>query len=135
MIGRNLLSVMAAVRKGIVTIFDYERPRLEGFTVTVPLRSESDHLYLFVLELSADGSGAKDLAMTQSPMPSSGTGGWVIFIHRAWVFYASETALVSYSRKVSRTAMFAPCGRFNSLLTPKQSTTRSTGHSSCARGT
>ena len=40
-IGRNLLSVMAAAKKGIVTTFDYENPRLERFDVTVPLRSES----------------------------------------------------------------------------------------------
>ena len=44
-IGRNLFSVMAAAKKGFVTIFDYESPKLEGFDVSVPLRSESGDLY------------------------------------------------------------------------------------------
>ena len=54
---------MAAAKKGIATIFDYKNPRLEGFNVTVPLRSESGDLYSFVLDLSADRYGAKELAM------------------------------------------------------------------------
>ena len=62
-IGLNLFSVMTAAKKGIVTIFDYENHRLEGFNVTVPLRSESGDLYSFVLDLSADRYGAKELAM------------------------------------------------------------------------
>ena len=53
-IGRNPFSVMAAAKKGIATIFDYENSRLEGFNVTMPLRNESDDLYSFVLDLSAD---------------------------------------------------------------------------------
>ena len=53
-IGRNPFSVMAAAKKGIATIFDYENSRLEGFNVTMPLQNESDDLYSFVLELSAD---------------------------------------------------------------------------------
>ena len=62
-IGRNLFSVIIAAKKGIVTIFDYENPRLEGLNVTVPLRSKSGDLYSFVLELSVDRYGAKELAM------------------------------------------------------------------------
>ena len=62
-IGRNLFSVMTAGKKGIATIFDYENPRLEGFNVTAPLRSESGDLYSFVLDLNADRYGAKELAM------------------------------------------------------------------------
>ena len=62
-IGRNLFSVMTAAKKGIATIFDYENPRLEGFNVTVPLRSESCDLHSFVLDLSADRYGAKELAI------------------------------------------------------------------------
>ena len=62
-IGRNLFSVMTAAKKGIVTIFDYENPMLERFNVTVPLWSESGDPYSFVLDLSADRYGAKDLAM------------------------------------------------------------------------
>ena len=41
-IGRNLFSVLTAPKKDIATIFDYQNPRLEGFSVTVPLRNESD---------------------------------------------------------------------------------------------
>ena len=62
-IGCNLLSVMPAAKKGIVTIFDYENPTLEEFNVTVPLRSESDNSYSFELDLSVDRHGAKELAM------------------------------------------------------------------------
>ena len=62
-IERNLSSATAAVQKGLVTIFDYEKPRLEGFNVTVPLRSESGNLDSFVLDLSADGYGPRELAM------------------------------------------------------------------------
>ena len=54
---------MTAAKKGIATIFDYENPRLEGFNVTVPLRIESSDLYSFVLDLSADRYGTKELAM------------------------------------------------------------------------
>ena len=54
---------MTVAKKGIVTIFDCENPSLEGFNVTVPLRRESGDLYSFVLELSADRYGAKELAM------------------------------------------------------------------------
>ena len=62
-IGRNLFSVMTAAKKGIATIFDNENPRLEGFNVTERLRSESDELYLFVLDLSTNRCGTKELAM------------------------------------------------------------------------
>ena len=61
-IGRNHFSVMTAAKKGIATILDYENPRMEGFSVTVPLWSESGDLYSFVLDLSADRYGAKELA-------------------------------------------------------------------------
>ena len=62
-IGRNLFSVMTTTKKSIVAIFNYENPRLEGFNVTLPLRSESSYFYSLVLDLSADRYGAKDLAM------------------------------------------------------------------------
>ena len=62
-IGPNLFSVTTAAKKGIVAIFDFENPRLEGFSVTVPLRSESSNFFSFVLDLSAEGYGAKELAM------------------------------------------------------------------------
>ena len=63
-IGRNMFSVMTVSKKGIVSIFDYESPRLE-FNVTVPLQSESGNLYSFVLDLSADRYGAKQLATNE----------------------------------------------------------------------
>ena len=31
---RNLFSVMTVAKRGIITIFDYENPTLEGFNVT-----------------------------------------------------------------------------------------------------
>ena len=62
-VGRNLFSVMAGAPKGIVIIFDYKNPGIEGFNVPVTLRSESGDLYSFVLDLSADEYGAKNLAM------------------------------------------------------------------------
>ena len=52
---------MTAAKKGILTIFDYENPRMEEINVTVPLRSESGDLYWFVPNLNADGYGAKEL--------------------------------------------------------------------------
>ena len=78
-IGRNLFSVMTAVKKNIVTIFDYEKH--PGWRGSVPLQSEIGDLYLFVLDLSVDGYGAKELATKQSPMPRCGPSGWVISMH------------------------------------------------------
>ena len=126
---------MTAAKKGIATIFNYENPRLEGFNVTVPLRSESGDLYSFVLDLSADRYGAKELAMNTVANAQAGTDGWVISMHRVWIFYASETALGSHSRGLSWTATFAPWGKLNKLLTLRQPTTWSVGLSSCATGT
>ena len=62
-IGRNLFSVKAATRNGIVSIFDRGNPRLEAFGVTLPLLGEQDNLYSFVLDLSAEASGTTELAM------------------------------------------------------------------------
>ena len=62
-IGRSLFSVIKVAKKSIVAFFEYENSRLDGFNVTAPLRSKSGDLYSFVLDLSADGYGAKDLAM------------------------------------------------------------------------
>ena len=60
--GRNLFSVITAAKNGIVAIFGHEKSRLEEVNVTVPLRSESGDLYLFVLDLSTDGYSVKELA-------------------------------------------------------------------------
>ena len=54
--------MITEAKKGIVAIFGNENSRLEEVNVTVPLRSESGDLYLFVLDLSADGYSAKELA-------------------------------------------------------------------------
>ena len=61
-LGRNLFSVITAAKRGIVAIFGDENSRLEEVNVTVPLRSESGDLYLFVLDLSADGYSVEELA-------------------------------------------------------------------------
>ena len=110
----------------MVTTFDYEDSRLERFNVTVPLRRMGGDLYSFVLDISADRFGAKELAMNAVVL-SCGTSGWAIFMHRVWMFYASETAPISHSRGPSWTATFAPWGKLNSLLTPRQPATRSAG--------
>ena len=62
-IRRNLFSVMTAAKKSIATIFDNKNLKLEGFNVTVPLRSESGDLYSFVLGLSAEQYGVKELVI------------------------------------------------------------------------
>ena len=64
-IGRNLFSVMTAAKKGIVVILDYETPRIKGIDITVPLQGKNDDIYLFVLDLIADGYGAEELAMNE----------------------------------------------------------------------
>ena len=58
-IGRNIFSVKTSARKGIVSIFDFNKPRLEAGKITVPLLT----LYSFHLNLSADGYAGKELAM------------------------------------------------------------------------
>ena len=63
-IGRNLFSVKSATKKGVVSIFDLDNPRLELSGITVPLRAEDDDLYSLVFDLSADSHGGKELAMT-----------------------------------------------------------------------
>ena len=62
-IRRNLFSVMAAANDGILTIFNYQNPGLEGFGIPAPIRSESGDPYSIMLYLSADGYRARELAM------------------------------------------------------------------------
>ena len=62
-IGRNLFLVMVAAKKSIVIIVNYEKSRLAGINATLPLRSESNDLYSFGVNLSANGYGTKELAM------------------------------------------------------------------------
>ena len=63
-IGRNIFSVKTAARKGIVFIFDVNKPRQEAGGITVPLRGENDDLYSSKLDLSADGYAGKELSMS-----------------------------------------------------------------------
>ena len=62
-IGRNLFSVKSATKKVVVSIFDFDNPRLELSGITVLLRAEDDDLYFLVFDLSADSHGGKELAM------------------------------------------------------------------------
>ena len=62
-IGRNLFLVKSVKKKGVVSIFDFDNPRLELSGITVPLRAEDDVLYSLVFDLSADSHGGKELAM------------------------------------------------------------------------
>ena len=64
-IRRNLFSVKSATKKGVVSIFDFDSPRLELSGITIPLRAEDDDLYSSVLDLSADNRGGKELAMNE----------------------------------------------------------------------
>ena len=59
----NIFSLKTAARKGIVSIFDVNKPRLEAWDITVPFRGENDDLYSFKLHLSADGYAGKELAI------------------------------------------------------------------------
>ena len=130
----NLFSVMTVAKKGIATIFDYENPKLEGFNVTVPPRSESADLYSFVLGLGADRYGAKELAMNAAANAQV----W----HRRLDHLHAQSLNILRQRDdtgitfegLSRTATFVPWGKLNSLLTLRQSTTRSADLSSCATG-
>ena len=62
-IGHNLFSVKSATKKGVVSIFDFDNPRLELFGITVLLRAEDDDLYYFAFDLSVDSHGGKKLTM------------------------------------------------------------------------
>ena len=126
-IGRNLFSVTTAAKKGNAAIFDYKTPKPEGLNIRATTERERRPLLV--------RAGLACGPIWRQGASNDGTGGWVIFMHRVWIFYASETALVSRSRGLSRTATFAPWRKLNSLLTPRQPITRSAGHSSPATGT
>ena len=63
-IGRNVFSVKPATKKGVVSIFDFDNPRLELSGITVPLRADDD-LYSLVFDLSADSHGGKELVTNE----------------------------------------------------------------------
>ena len=135
-IRRNLFSVMTAAKKGIAIIFDYENPRLEGFNVTVPLRSESGDLYSFVLDLNADRYGAKELAMNAV----ANTRVWhrqLGYLHAQIldILRKRNGADITFERGVSNCHVCA-VGKAQQLAhPPRQPTTKSTGLSSCATRT
>ena len=134
-IGRNPFSVTTSAKEGIATIFDYENPRLEGFNVTVPLRNESGDLCSFVLDFSADGYGAKELAI-YAVANAQVWHQWLGHLHTQSLNTLRKrdgTGITLEGR--SRIATFAPWGRLNNLLTQRQPTKRSTDLSSSATGT
>ena len=61
-IGRNPFSGKLVTKKNVVSIFDFDNPRLELSGITVPLRAEDHNLYSLVFDLSADSHGGKELA-------------------------------------------------------------------------
>ena len=62
-IGRNVFSLKTSATKGVVSIFDVNKPRLEAGDITVAFRGENDELYSLKLDLSVDGYAGKELAM------------------------------------------------------------------------
>ena len=77
-IGCNIFSAKTSARKGNVSIFDVNKPRLEAGDITLPIHGENDDLYSFKLDLSADGyrrKGADDEYGDQCPSvaPAAGT--------------------------------------------------------------
>ena len=66
MIWRNLVSVNTATPNGIVSMLDRENSWPEAFGITLLLPREDDNLYPFMIDLSADGYGATELAMNEA---------------------------------------------------------------------
>ena len=62
-IGRNLFSVKSAAKKGVVSIFDFDNPRLELSGTTALLRAKDYDLYSLVFDLKANSHGGKELAI------------------------------------------------------------------------
>ena len=133
-IERKLFSVMQAAKWSIVIIFDYENPRLEGFHVTVPLRSESGDFYSFVLDSREDGYGTKELAI--NAVANAQVWRW-----RLGHLHAQSLGIL---RKRDCTGItfegavwdcdVCTVGK-TQQLTSRQPTTRPTSLSSCATGT
>ena len=102
----------------------------------MPLRSERGELYSFLLDLNADRYGAKKLAINAVAN--------IQVCHRRLDHLHEQsldvlrkqdgTTAVPHPRGLSRTATLALEGRLNSLLTPRQPATISTGLSSFLRG-
>ena len=80
-IGRTLFSVKLATKKGVVSIFDFDNPRLEVSGITVPLCIENDDLYSLVLDYSADSHGGKELTMNAMTNAQLGHG-WLGLLNK-----------------------------------------------------
>ena len=73
-IGRNLFLVKTAARKGVVSIFDANKPRLEASDITVPLRGEIDDLYSFKCGwIRRKGAGDECGGQRPSVAPATGS--------------------------------------------------------------
>ena len=62
-IGCSLSYVKSATKKGVVSIFDFDNPRLEISGINISLRAKDDDLYSLVFNASAYSHGNKELAM------------------------------------------------------------------------
>ena len=54
----------SAMKKSVVFIFDFDNPRLELSSITVPLHAEDEGLYSLVFDVSADSHAGKEMAMS-----------------------------------------------------------------------
>ena len=113
-IGRNLFAVKSVTKKGIVSIFDFDNPRLELSGITVPLRAEGDDLYSLAFDLSTGSHGSKELAMNAM------TGH---LNKKAWSSCRRVMATGSPSTVQSITATSAPWEKVPSWLTPRRPNT------------
>ena len=103
-----------------MTIVDYDSPKLEGFNVIVPLRSESGDLYSLVLDLSENGYGAKKLAMNVIASAQVWHR-WLGHFHvQSLIFYTSKTALVSHFEEVVSDCDVCAVGKVKQLAHPKK---------------
>ena len=62
-VGRNLFFVKSVTEKSVVSIFDFDNPRLELSGIKVPLSAEDDDLYSLMFDISVGSHGGKELAM------------------------------------------------------------------------
>ena len=62
-IGRKFFSVKSATKRDVVSISDFDNPRLELSGITVSRRAENDDLHSLVFDLSVDSHRGKGLAM------------------------------------------------------------------------
>ena len=106
-IGRNLFSDKSATKKGVISIFDFDNPRLELSGITVQLCAEDDDLYSLVFDLSADSHGGQELAMNAM---------------NASLCRGMETTGLPVTVQ-SITATCASCKKVTSWLTPRRPNT------------